>query len=218
MDVQMPVMDGFEATRRIRRLEPTPDKRVPIIAMTAYAMKEDMDKCHEAGMDDFISKPFHPDDIAAVLGRLADGNAGGRNTNAPHTEPAVETDLAAGSASTEGQEALAVFDREELLERLGGKGELIPRFLAMFSKNSVGYLEALRQGVSEEDTEKVRVQAHSIKGAAANISALKIRETAGALESLAREGTRDGWDDLLVRLEAEYAEFRSVAERDEKAA
>jgi signal transduction histidine kinase/DNA-binding response OmpR family regulator len=210
MDVQMPVMDGFEATRRIRGLEPTSGRRVPIIAMTAYAMKEDMDKCHDAGMDDFISKPFHPDDIAAVLGRLADGKGGDGTTNIPHTELSVVADQATVPVSIVGQEADVVFDREELLERLGGKGELIPRFLAMFSKNSVGYLEALRQGIHAGDAEQVRIQAHSIKGAAANISALKIMETAAALEVMARDGNSDRWGELLARLESEYAEFGSI--------
>jgi CheY-like chemotaxis protein len=73
MDVHMPVMDGLEATRRIRAL-PGPAGQVPIVAMTANAMESDRQACAEAGMTDFVSKPFKPDDFLAVLGRLmADG-------------------------------------------------------------------------------------------------------------------------------------------------
>ena len=72
MDVQMPVMDGYQATRKIRELETERpgERRVPIVAMTAYAMAEDMARCREAGMDDFLSKPFHRKDLFAVLQRL----------------------------------------------------------------------------------------------------------------------------------------------------
>jgi two-component system, sensor histidine kinase and response regulator len=72
MDVQMPVMDGLQATRRIREMEGATGGHIPIVAMTAYAMKEDRDRCREAGMDDYISKPFQRDDISAVLSRLFD--------------------------------------------------------------------------------------------------------------------------------------------------
>jgi CheY-like chemotaxis protein len=66
------VMDGLQATRRIREMEGATGGHIPIVAMTAYAMKEDRDRCREAGMDDYISKPFQRDDISAVLSRLFD--------------------------------------------------------------------------------------------------------------------------------------------------
>ena len=70
MDVQMPVMDGLQATCKIRELETVSGGHIPIIAMTAYAMKEDMDRCREAGMDDYISKPFQPESIMTVLKKI----------------------------------------------------------------------------------------------------------------------------------------------------
>ena len=217
MDVQMPVMDGFEATRRIRGREASLGQHIPIIAMTAYAMKEDMEKCREAGMDDFISKPFRPEDILSVLNLYAESGAiepqksGHKNLDqdfVPRQEAgATEKNVPEESAERE------TFDKEELLERLGGKDDMVPLFLDMFIENTAGYLVALREAFNTDNGEQVRIQAHTIKGAAANISALKIRATASALEIAAREGQRDEWRRLLAQLDSEYEKFKNIAQQ-----
>jgi signal transduction histidine kinase/CheY-like chemotaxis protein/HPt (histidine-containing phosphotransfer) domain-containing protein len=195
MDVQMPVMDGFQATRKIRALEDSRSGHVPIIAMTAYAMKEDMERCREAGMDDYISKPFQGDDILAVLKRLGESAARPVEIMPQSAPVAVQ---------------VPVFDKAELLERLGGKHEMVARFLTMFAQNAAAYLEALRQAVVAGDTEQARIHAHSLKGAAANISARKIKETASAMEMMAKEGAGDGLPLLMAQLDSEYREFTAV--------
>ena len=207
MDVQMPVTDGFQATRRIRELEASSGGRIPIIAMTAYAMSEDMAKCREAGMDDYISKPFQPADILAALKRMV----GVKNSHVQ--ESAVQTEEVSGrqdAVATAVDAGIPVFDREELLKRLGGNEAMLPRFTAMFEKNCAGYLEALRQAIESGNDEQVRIQSHSIKGAAANIAAHKMKESASALEDMAREGSREGWRERLIQLEAEYRDFTAA--------
>ncbi|NVN89741.1 MAG: response regulator [Desulfuromonadales bacterium] len=199
MDVQMPVMDGFQATRRIRERESSQGGHIPIIAMTAYAMAEDRERCREAGMDDYISKPFQPQDIQSMLNCFFE-------TGAKTWTRGAKAEM---NASPKGSAALPVFDREELLVRLGGKDDLVPRLLTMFDKNVAGYLKALRQAVDSGDDDQVRIQVHTIKGAAANISAHKIKVTASTLEMMAREGQRDGWRVLLERLESEFREFKN---------
>jgi signal transduction histidine kinase/CheY-like chemotaxis protein/HPt (histidine-containing phosphotransfer) domain-containing protein len=217
MDIQMPVMDGFQATRRIRELETMQGGAIPIIAMTAYAMKEDMDKCRAAGMDDYISKPFQAEDILAVLTRLdvEDNNMWRENVkNNVITEKVSFHDIASNSesnAETGDTDEPTVFDRKELCERLGGKDEMVPYFLDMFIKNNAGYLVALQRAIESGNQEHVRVQAHTIKGAAANIAAYKIRETASVLETMSREGDCAEWHELLARLESECEQFRVVA-------
>jgi len=208
MDIQMPVTDGFQATRKIRELEALQGGHVPIIAMTAYAMKEDKIKCREAGMDDYISKPFQPADIMAALTRTIGVGGDDAPEITTNVDTAGESQVSAAIPETP---SIPVFDREELLARLGGKAELIPRFLAMFSKNVGGYLEALQKAIDEGDAEQVRIQAHTIKGASGNISACKVTATALAIETLASEGQTDRCREPVTRLEAEFAEFTQLA-------
>jgi signal transduction histidine kinase/CheY-like chemotaxis protein len=214
MDVQMPVMDGFQATRRIRELEREEGGHIPIIAMTAYAMKDDMTKCRNAGMDDYISKPFHPDDITAILGKIPlSGAESPQDTRLPDvTVPgtvAMEKDSEpATNTSPEVSSELPVFDTEELVHRLGGKAEMLPRFLTMFSSNTVTYLDALRMALATADDEQVRTQAHAIKGITANIAARKMNATATLLEKMAIEGNKEDYLALTLRLESEFDEFK----------
>jgi signal transduction histidine kinase/CheY-like chemotaxis protein len=200
MDVQMPVMDGLQATCRIRELENERGGHIPVIAMTAYAMKEDMDRCREAGMDDYISKPFHYEDLLTVI----------KNVIRNGSDPVAMTVPASQARQVAGEKTVPVFAKEELIQRLGGKEESLPRFLALFEKNCIGYLDALRQAVQSGNCEQVRIQAHMIKGVAANISAHKMKETASLLEDMAREGRQEGWEDYMMRLEAEFKEFTDV--------
>jgi HPt (histidine-containing phosphotransfer) domain-containing protein len=161
-------------------------------------------------MDDYISKPFQPADILAALKRTV----GVEHTSAPESAVhAEETSVSQDDAAIPEAAGIKTFDREELLERLGGNVEMLPRFLAMFEKNCVGYLEALRVAIEAGNDEQVRIQAHTIKGAAANISALKMKKTAAALEEMARAGLRDGWSDRAMQLEAEYREFNAATAR-----
>jgi len=104
-----------------------------------------------------------------------------------------------------------VFDKEELVERLGGRVDMLPRLLEMFRNNTAGNIEALRQAIVSGDDEQVRIQAHSIKGAAANISANRMKETAFALEMLVHDGQRDGRRELVARLESELREFSEIS-------
>jgi CheY-like chemotaxis protein/HPt (histidine-containing phosphotransfer) domain-containing protein len=207
MDMQMPVMDGYEAVRRIRAWEGEQHKsRTPIIAMTAYAMQGDRNKCLIAGMDDYLAKPARPIDVLAQIERLIPDKC--RSTATSDIAP--ESPLSSPEPATEvTDDVLPVFDRAELVERLGGREDMLGRFIAMFLKNVSGYLEALKAAVLENDPEQVRVQSHTIKGAAANISARKMRETAAIMEVQAREGRLDGMRDLLVLLEEEFYNFRN---------
>ncbi|MEZ5014233.1 MAG: response regulator [Chitinophagales bacterium] len=74
MDVQMPVMDGYEAARTIRKMDPEEKRKTPIVAMTASVIKSEVDKCFESGMDDFISKPFETEDLVQKISKYAHGN------------------------------------------------------------------------------------------------------------------------------------------------
>ncbi|MBV5340181.1 MAG: response regulator [Deltaproteobacteria bacterium] len=200
MDMQMPVLDGYEAVREIRTRELTQNlARTPIVAMTAYALLGDREKCLDAGMDGYLSKPARPAEILAMLNKMVPDSVVKNNPN-----QALSTTLPIPENSEEG---VAVFDRHSLLERLGGQEAMLKIFFDMFDKNVTGYLELLMAAFEQGDLEQVRIQAHTIKGAAGNISALRVSKTAAAMENLAREGQLAGAADLLPQLKDEIAAF-----------
>jgi len=203
MDIQMPVMDGFQATQAIRELEQDRGGHIPIVAMTAYAADGDRRKCLEAGMDTYISKPVRPDAIVAVIDSLGT-SAGDQMVGAASTAATIPDKPAAAD--------IPVFNSQELLVRLGGKPELIPRFLEIFCRNVAENLERLREALAAGDAQQVHRQAHTIKGAAANIAAARIRASATILDEAAIAGDLSGAPELLSALEAEFACFRKETE------
>jgi two-component system, sensor histidine kinase and response regulator len=203
LDMQMPVMDGYEAAREIRALEQGGESAVPIVAMTAYAMKGDRDKCLEAGADEYLAKPFKPVEIIEMLDRLAMTR---QETSGPgHT--GSEAVIPGMAEPAPAEMTLAPFDRSGLLERLGGRSDMLETFIGMFKANTGGLLIALREALDHADFDQVRIRAHTIKGAAANISALRMQETAAAIESRARKGSLEGVAERVCQLEAEFEEF-----------
>jgi signal transduction histidine kinase/CheY-like chemotaxis protein/HPt (histidine-containing phosphotransfer) domain-containing protein len=202
MDMQMPVLDGYGAVREIRELERTRNAvRIPIVAMTAYAMQGDREKCLAADMDAYLSKPASASDIIATLNQLVPEH-GSLDLSIPATQvgPVGQTATA---------DDVPVFDRLELLERLGGREEMLERFLGMFSRNVSGYMEALLSAIEQVDVEQIRIQAHTIKGAAGNISARRMKDTAAAMETAAREGRLDKTSELIQQLKDDLKVFEA---------
>lgn len=195
MDVQMPVMDGFQATRAIRESERSRGGHIPIIAMTAYATIGDRALCLEAGMDSYISKPVRPAEIVEIIRQFAVSQ-----TREFDAEPG-------GSPSPAGAAELAVFDRAELLDRLGGRAELIPRFTIMFQESTATALKQLHEAIAAGNADSLHRQAHTIKGAAANIGATRVRGCAQLLDECAKEGNLAAAPRLLSDLEQEYQLF-----------
>jgi len=205
MDMQMPVLDGYQATREIRGLEQQLGRVTPVVAMTAYALQGDRDKCLEAGADAYLAKPARPAEILELLDRLVPeaglGAAQPEQTREAAPEPAAPA-----------AEAPRVFDVDDLVERLGGNADMVGRFVKMYSVVTAGYLKVLREAVEAGDLEQTRIQAHTIKGASANISAWRMRQAADSLETLSRNGQREGAADLLKSLEQGFSQFARETE------
>ena len=167
--------------------------------MTAYAMQGDRDKCLSAGMDAYLAKPARPQEIIAILSQfIPDGGGEPLPVAIPVEAPQPQQE----------EESLPVFDRDELLERLGGREEMLGRFIGMFNENVTCYLELLTKAIENGDTEQVRIQAHTIKGASANISARRVRHTSSIIEQHAREGRLTEAAGQLQLLESELEAFR----------
>ncbi len=139
MDVQMPDLDGFETTRIIRAGERDGGRRLPIVAMTAHAMKGDKKKCLAAGMDDYVSKPINRDELFSVIQKFAKGSEASGNS---------------ASVSSKDDEPLTtgVFDMAEALEIAGGDKAFLKELAGLFFENVPGYVAKILEAISREDS------------------------------------------------------------------
>lgn len=193
MDVQMPEMNGIEATQRIRE-RMSPNWRVPVIAMTAHAMRDDRERFLMKGMNDYIAKPITPQTVAQVLEKWL-----------PGTEPERKDGSSESAAEEDGPDSLVpTFDRTELLDRLMGDEELARKVIDGFLKDIPRQIGALRDFLSRGETGRAGDQAHQIKGAAAGISAVALSHIARDMESAGREGNRNRLTGLMDELEQAF--------------
>jgi PAS domain S-box-containing protein len=185
MDVQMPEMDGLEATAAIRRMEQGGTTRMPIIALTAHAMKGDRERCLAVGMDGYLSKPVNASEMFALIESLS----------------ARETTDARGPApnASAGDQPVAdqVIDIEEALARVEGDRELLLELAAMLRDESPRLLSEIKRCAEERDAEGHVACALSFLGAGESLSAKPAANAAHALESLARTSR---FDDVMARL------------------
>ena len=205
MDCQMPVMDGFEATRQIR-VSSLP--RIPIVAVTADALPADRDRCLNAGMDDYLAKPVQMSQLANTLSKwLA---APGAADAAPATSEAPL--VAAGDPESE--RSKEVFNAESLLQRLMGDKQIAAIVLKGCLYDVPSQIGSIRRLLSIGDAPGIRMQAHTLKGAAATVAAEALRSVALEIEHAAGIGRLDRCQELLLRVIEEFKRFECAVVRD----
>jgi PAS domain S-box-containing protein len=202
MDVQMPVMDGFEATRIIRRHQEQTGRRVPIVAMTAHAMSGDRERCLESGMDDYVSKPIDWQHLCRLLVRLTSPPDAPPEPPAPPPAAAAPAAAAASDGPAEGQAAGGI-DREALMSHIGGNVPFLVRLKASFLKNYPPLIDKMRRSIENRDGPGLAEAAHTLKSMFGNLRARAAHHEAAALERMGREGQFDGASACLARLERE---------------
>jgi CheY-like chemotaxis protein len=185
MDVQMPELDGLEATGVIRAREQGTGRRVPIVAMTAHALKGDRERCLEAGMDDYLAKPVQMAELLGVLERL-------RAASPTRAETAPAT------AAAE-----LVFDRGTALDRLGGDEAFLEEVVGIFLHDAPRLMEDIRQAVARRDAACLRRTAHALKGSAGYVGGVRTAEVAQQLEAIGTDGDLTGAPDAVQTLEQE---------------
>ena len=231
MDCQMPELDGLEATRRIRNWEaqggaprvctgdwdaeaslfqvpaPAPTvsgSRIPIISLTAFAMKGDREACLDAGADDYLSKPFSRGELSRIMrrhlqpARCATPRAAGEPTAATERVKAVSRDAMSGAIGMIG-----------LLP--GNRGlEVLRKVVDLYLTSTPTLLQTMREAESGRDAEKLKAAAHSFKSSSANMGALKLADACLELEALGRAGSTEGALPLLMQVEEEYRMVREA--------
>ncbi len=194
MDVQMPVMDGFAATAAIRQMS-GPARAIPIIAMTAHAMAGDREKCIEAGMDDYASKPIVPRELFATIDRWSAGIL-------PETSAASVPEKAPPDEN-------GPIDFDDALDRFDGDREFLDELLGDFQSQAIDILNAIRSAIDSRDAEALRYQAHTLKGAAANLGATALSAAAFELEKIGKAGSVAGVVPYMDRLIVEHERLQA---------
>jgi PAS domain S-box-containing protein len=197
MDCEMPEMDGYQATQTIRDPKTgARNPRIPIVAVTAAAMPGDRERCLRVGMDDYLSKPIEPGLMQQTLEKWLH-----RAGPAP---------VAAAAAPACGTEPESVFDEAGLLGRIMGNRALAAKLVKGFLLELPAQLQSLRRHLEEGDAPSARRGAHTIKGAAANLSAGTLRAAAYEAERAAAAGALDEVKAMLPVIEAQIERFRSA--------
>jgi two-component system sensor histidine kinase/response regulator len=251
MDIQMPVMGGYEATKAIRDLEielseigdkrdSTESEGIPIIAMTAHALQGYKEKCLEAGMDDYITKPFRRKELLDIVNkwikRIDDSAVNHQSSVVPdksgstlrsvnhqssivNHQSSVVPDKSGSTLRSVNHQSkdVAPINFEKAVAEFDGDKEFFVGVLDGFLENVRGQIETLRQAVSDGDADLVRREAHSIKGGAANLTADELSKIAFKLEKIGESEILEEGFEFLGRLETEFQRLEAYASIDKTA-
>jgi CheY-like chemotaxis protein/HPt (histidine-containing phosphotransfer) domain-containing protein len=205
MDMRMPVMDGIEATRHIRDPQSAVlNHAIPILALTANATERDRELCEQAGMNGFVAKPVSPERLFEVLQKWI---GGGNNCNPANKEkPAALADSLS---------APVVFNRSSVLKSVMGDEGLGAKVIQAFLDDVPRQLRGLKAFLETQDAAGAGRQAHSIKGAAANVGGERLRQVALEAEKAADSGDWSAANERMAEMEAQFSRLREAMEQDQ---
>jgi CheY-like chemotaxis protein/HPt (histidine-containing phosphotransfer) domain-containing protein/two-component sensor histidine kinase len=216
MDCQMPEMDGFEATRMIRESERLGQTRtrVPIVALTAHALEGDRERCHTAGMDDYLGKPFTGEQLREILerwvpekGRLQESSG---QDDGPHPFPGKVQFPTGQENSLLDLEALG---RIRACQQEGAE-DLLEQVIALFQQETPRLLGALHEASIRDDAEALQFAAHSMKSSSAHVGAVQLAGLCKELEMAARAKDLERGEELLKKIEAIVAQTLPALEEE----
>ena len=217
MDVQMPEMDGLEASRRIRKDLP-PERQPRIVALTANALREDQEACMGAGMDDYLAKPVHPASLSAALTRSGEWK---QQRSSVRQSPAEPVPAAAGDSArietpAQGRPAPVsdVIDPVMLAE-LRSMRDILPELIEIFRSEVRVRLDTLQSVIENADSEQLRQLAHGIRGAAGNMGGRNMAAACARLEQLGRDGTVAGAAEILPEVEFYFTQICEALEAEQ---
>ena len=200
MDVQMPEMDGFEATRLIRERERANGEHIPIVAMTAHALAGDRDKCLAAGMDSYIPKPIRAEDLFSIIENLTNGS-GKKKTEDPAPSEAVMPI------------AEDVFDLSKAMSVVDGDKALLEEVANLFLKVAADNIVKLREGLAKGDPTAVEEATHTLKGSAGHFGAKRTLDAVHRLEVIGKNGKWAEAETAQFELEREIKALENAMKR-----
>ena len=211
MDLQMPEMGGLEATAKIRQAETVTGGHTPIIAMTAHAMAGDQERCVDAGMDAYLSKPIRSEQLLATIQRLV-GNAeipaAARDSVRPvlNQERPAASALARQAASPPDAlpDAVELIDFAALLSQVENDWDLLGELIELFLESSPKLIAEAEAGLARSDSQTIERAAHALKGAMQNMGAVPAVQAAADLEQIGRGGDLTHAQESLIKLKQEF--------------
>ncbi len=224
MDCQMPVMDGYEATARIRQLEGKRKQkhRIPIIALTANALEGDREKCLSAGMDDYISKPFNQDEIRNILERWSsrivtqDRSGDGGNNDKKKEESVGQIERSIAGEAVE--ESAWPIDRNVLNTlrdlQVEGEPDFIEKIITVYSASSAPLVAELQQAFAQKDFKAVQKSAHSLKSSSATVGATTLSKLCKELEMKCKNNTCDDARELVLSIASEFLRSQEALNKE----
>ncbi|HTQ39838.1 MAG TPA: response regulator, partial [Pirellulales bacterium] len=221
MDLQMPEMDGFAATSAIRELEADSGQHLPIVAMTARAMKGDRECCLQAGMDDYLAKPVNPKELLAVIESLLSKQITENRRVAAPNNHSTDKHVAAANQSPSPTSMLGesptgiplTIDFAALLARVENDNALLEEMIELYLESSPRLLTEIESGIRQFDAPLVQRAAHSLKGALHNLSAEAGAQAAQKLEKLGNSGDLSFAEPSLAVLQAELKRLQAELTR-----
>ena len=201
MDIQMPEMDGFHATAAIREIESKGKRRTPIVAMTAHAMKGDRERCLDAGMDGYVSKPVQSKVLYETIEAMTRPAAPAESLSHPPVPP-ITTPVARDAVNL-----------DEILERLGGNVGLLQSIVSLFDEDCPGQMASIQAAIKANDAGALALAAHTLKGSLLALSADRASAAALELEKMGRESRLHGAAEWFAILESEVAAVGSELQK-----
>jgi PAS domain S-box-containing protein len=238
MDCQMPEMDGYEATRQMRKYEQAQERsgndgsRTPIVALTAHAMKGDRERCLEAGMDDFLSKPFNLNGMKTILNRWLAGRVcmlDARNPDADKPsrpemvqpadlnppEPARPEASEPEPVQVSGPVDINVLDNIRKLQRKN-RPDILSRIIGHYLSHSPGLLKDIETAISQGNRQVIEDSAHSLKSSSGNVGAMVLFEMCRELEFMSKKGDVSLAGPLFSKIQEEYQAVTAFLENELK--
>jgi two-component system sensor histidine kinase/response regulator len=225
MDCQMPEMDGFSATSEIRRTARANERRLPIIALTANAMQGDQEACLASGMDDYLSKPFDPDQLRAVLARWLPENTVAGDASDTSRKIAMDcgstgvSDRVVSGVQGENFTAMRPTSRaspidSEIIKTIAflGKPSLLQKLITLFCDDAPKALESMREAAARNDSKALASAAHRLKSNSANLGALQLATLCRQIELLARNNRPEGISALVAEMDVEFRQVKLALE------
>jgi len=200
MDAEMPEMDGLEATRTIRRAERGTGRHIPIVAMTAHAMKGDRQRCLRAGMDAYLPKPVRSEKLFEMIARVTNGDTVAAGVDLATDDP---------PADIPNDE---VMDLAAALKLAKGRQDLLARVAVVFLDDYPRVMDGMRGSLAGDDYEAARKAAHRLKGSLGTFAAGRARQAVVRLEEAAAAGNREEVDALVPLVESELGTLKPELE------
>lgn len=223
MDLHMPKMNGYDATKAIKQLQAAGGPKVPVVALTANALEGEREKCLALGFDDFLTKPFEETDLENVITKFLLNT----DVESEKSQELVEQDIDADtqvdeSVSITSEEPASIIeadfssicDLEALAKRVNHKMERIDKLLNYFTQSFPNYYSELMKSIESKDFEAIQMSAHSIKGVSGNLELLKLYRSSVDIEALAK--TKEGLDSierLAKQMQPQFEEFQQFLEQ-----